>query len=521
MKKFLITLICFLPLFSCNSFLDVEPQDSVTFTNYFKNEAEVEALYTNILVAERMVLATVEPSVHELMGLYCDDIYMTDSKVQENIAVKFKSMDPSTFLNSGLSVWMSWKSYYDVIYLANMMIDNEFRFENITQERKDFWLAQAWFTKGLMYFYIARNWGDAPIVPNSEYQQPLGKSPAKEVLAEAIRCASKALILPKYDEPGMVNANGKTLSSRQYASRATVYTLLANIYAWMGGLYGESEYWQLAEEYASEVIENRAGNYQLEPMSTFCINVLGDVRKSSEVIFAIEINAIDRNYYTETQQWNFFPGQLMVTYPVTSDDRVNDVVDNFAPSGSLKARIKSRTVQLLYVDVKDLRRQEFWYELGQEKNNGEDPYAYLYKWRKGIFSVNQDADRPYLGVEGNKVVWRLADLLLLRAECRARLGLSTAVNDLNAVRNRAGLADYSGSKDLREEIFRERERELFGEGQRYYDAVRNGYLNEISHEVGSLSATDIKNGALYLPVSEKAFSSNALMRQNIYWSWKK
>ena len=135
-----------------------------------------------------------------------------------------------------------------------------------------------------------------------------------------------------------------------------------------------------------------------------------------------------------------------------------------------------------------------------------------------------EGDAPLLAMDGNRVVWRLADLILLRAECRARLGLGTAVNDLNRVRNRAGLPDYDGPVDpeqLREEIFHERERELFGEGVRYYDVVRTGYFREqLSWAYAALTDEEVKDGALYLPVSRNAFSKNPLMKQNIYWSWR-
>ena len=103
-------------------------------------------------------------------------------------------------------------------------------------------------------------------------------------------------------------------------------------------------------------------------------------------------------------------------------------------------------------------------------------------------------------------------------------GEASAVNDLNRIRKRAGLDDYDGrtdSESLRREIFLERERELFGEGQRYYDAVRNGYLKELSDEYGALTDTDIKNGALYLPVnSNTLLEKNPLMTQNTYWLWR-
>lgn len=518
-SKWIILILC-LPFFSCNSFLDLEPENAVTFTNYFKNEAEVEALVTNMLVMERDIFAPSEPTVHEIIGLYCTDIYVMDLNFRGDIAEKFKLLDPGAFMSEALDSRMSWKGHYDLIYLSNVVLDNEFRFENIKPERAEFWLAQAWFMKGLCYFDIARKWGDAPIVPNSEYRDPLSKSPVKAVLEEALRCTQKALVLPKHDSPEMTDSKGRTLASRQYASLGTVYTLMANIYAWMGGLYDEGDYWRQAESYASRVIGNEAGYYQLEPMATFCENVLGPIRKSSETIFAMEISAIDRNYFTESDNWNFCPGHYLITYPVISEGE-NDVADKFGPAGDLKARIKSRDVKDLYPEEADLRRIEFWTLLGSENNNGADPYAYIYKWRKPIFSTNEETKRPYLGVEGNKVVWRLADLMLLRAECRARLEMVTATEDLNEVRSRAGLGDYTAGGDLRREIFRERERELFGEGQRYYDVVRSGYLSEISPAFGNLSETDVERGALYLPVSEAAFTNNSIMRQNIYWSWKR
>lgn len=141
-----------------------------------------------------------------------------------------------------------------------------------------------------------------------------------------------------------------------------------------------------------------------------------------------------------------------------------------------------------------------------------------------ITSVAVGNEGKIISVEGNKVIWRLADLKLLRAECRTRLNMPNAVEDLNDVRERAGLEKYdgpTGSEVLREEVFNERERELFGEGQRYFDIVRNGYLNRLSLAYSMLTQEEIDRGALYLPVGEKAFVNNELMTQNSYWLWKK
>ena len=92
------------------------------------------------------------------------------------------------------------------------------------------------------------------------------------------------------------------------------------------------------------------------------------------------------------------------------------------------------------------------------------------------------------------------------------------------VRERAGLGPYAGStdsEDLRREIFNERDRELFGEGQRYFDIVRNGYLDRLSEAYQQLTAKDIENGALYRPVAQRSFNNNELMTQNKYWLWRR
>ena len=71
------------------------------------------------------------------------------------------------------------------------------------------------------------------------------------------------------------------------------------------------------------------------------------------------------------------------------------------------------------------------------------------------------------------IVYRWADLLLLRAEAYAALGeTAKAIADLDQIRNRAGLQGYSGHEDklrLEKEICDERLRELFLEQKRWYD----------------------------------------------------
>lgn len=529
MKKIFVILIL-IPLFSCTDWLDVESEKSVTYINYFKSEEDLEKVLVAILGYEKALFAPFRLDAFGWSGLLCDDAGYDEG---------YRQLDPNDYFSK--SQMEAWSNHYSLIYLANMLEENRFRFENISKERADYWLAQANFAKALAYFNIAQKWGDAPLAPSTESIDAVGKSSVDTILAEAIRNAEKALILPPHEE--LTDAYGDAITSRQYASLGSVHTLLANIYAWMGGLHGEKGYWQKAEEHASLVIDNKVGYYDLEnDISLLVTNTLGKNRATKETIFAIEVNSQDDNRYWVTDLEERYPGLGLVNYPH------NGMAPGEIEDDETIARIRVSTVEKIFPERNDQRRKEYWYELGEVAYPGiewewddelEDyvekevmiisDYAFINKWRDPIKSENpyiigESSEAPLLAMEGNRVVWRLADLILLRAECRARLQKASAVDDLDRIRKRAGLENYGGSTEperLRKEIFRERERELFGEGQRYYDVVRNGYVREeLSAQHAALSDEDIKNGALYLPVGRRSFEKNPLMKQNTYWLWR-
>lgn len=523
MKKILF-LILFLPLFSCDDWLDVESEMDVTYRNYFKSEKDLENIVITMFMNEKLVCANPTISPFGYAGLQVDK--------PSTVAAGFQELNPKSFLDKSE---VSWKTHYKAINLANMLRENRYRFENISKERADFWIAQADFVKALMYFRLAQDWGEAPIAPGSEDPTVQPKSPVDSVLAEAIRWAEAAkLVLPAYDH--LTDADGRAITSRQYASLGTVHTLLANIYAWMGGLYGKEEYWRKAEAEASLVIDGKVGTYGLEDnIASLVKNTFGKVRGTKEVIFAIEVNDVDDKWYHSSTLETRYPGLSMVHYPYGVTDPSTIVSARDLP------RITTRAVEALYESADD-RKKEFWYKLGEtlliervDPETGEkyeeeyiSSYAFINKWRDETYSKNPDITQGgsrLIAMDGNRVVWRLADLILLRAECRAQLGMAEAVGDLNRVRERAKLREYNGSTEksrLLKEIFHERERELFGEGQRYYDIVRNGYFREeLKGNYKTLTDEEVKNGALYLPVyMYNAEKKNPFMKQNTYWLWQ-
>ena len=195
-----------------------------------------------------------------------------------------------------------------------------------------------------------------------------------------------------------------------------------------------------------------------------------------------------------------------------------------------KMKIKSKDLGITIAEVNslfpvgDARREAYFYKLDDPEWQ-EAGLAYLYKWRYARYGSSVAGEVWLSGMDVNRVIFRLADMYLLRAECRVKMDDRVGAEaDLNVIRQRAGVEMWpakNDSGDLKYDIFREREKELLYEGHRYYDVVRNGYWKtELQGNFSELSVDDVKDGALYMPVPQTAFSQNDLMIQNAFWASK-
>jgi len=121
-------------------------------------------------------------------------------------------------------------------------------------------------------------------------------------------------------------------------------------------------------------------------------------------------------------------------------------------------------------------------------------------------------------VSNNLVLERLADIYLLRAEARFKNNNQAgALTDLNFVRQRAQLADFSGSgEDLFNEILDERRRELLGEGYNAFDIIRMGKLQYLFPD--AYTTPRIAQKGYYWPLNMRTLAKqNPLLTQNEWW----
>ena len=508
MSRVYVILLAFVAVFSLQSCdLDIEPENSVTFENYFETEEDLYALVAEIHGELRTALSRV--TYHEYMGAPIDRISGAAS-----IYDKLRNLDPSTI--TAETRQEAWKRYYNVLTLADLFMDNYHKVQNVDSNRLKFCIGQCQFVRAVSYWYLGRIWGDAVITKGSLYTGKYAKSSAQQVIDTAIHYGVEAYkILPKYEQ--MRGIAGKTLTSKQYGCKGSAAAVLAHLYAWKGAMFDNQEALAKAEEWCSKLLDAEyatevGDSYQLaEDPEEVCTKTL--VRCGKESLFEVE-----QNFYEMTPGY-FLPATYMISYPVMKNSKPEDIVDAYFG-------VYLSTVNRMFKQG-DKRRYAYFYKADDPAEANSLGLAYLNKWRYTYYMQSGNYEPYFVNMDCNKVLVRLADIVLLRAECRVKLGNHVgAVSDLNTIRERAGAAlfpvvdDGEGEDQLQLIVFREREKELFMEGQRYYDAIRNGndYIrSELSEGFASLTDDDIANGAIYLPVPKTAFKDNDLMIQNRYW----
>ena len=531
MRRLIYGIMMLLLFARCADFIDVVPENSTTFTSFFQTEKDAEALLNSLKSQERKMVLNQIYEPHVSAGLLVDS-------TQDLEINQAKGLDINVYTR------VNWKEYYRTINYADVILDNLHRFP-LSDEILDIYALQAYFSKGLAYYYLAQRWGECPITKGSLYMDKIAKSPVGDVLEEATKWALKAMDLPTWEN--LKDSDGKQRGTKQYASKGAAAALLALIYSWRAEIEGKPEFWAEAEKYCSMIINGEVGNYSLaKDPEEVCTGVL--LRGHAESIWEI--------YKTKTEMLTpeaYFQAQF-VEFPVKKNSQMN-------PSKWPMYAVRKTTVNTMY-DKEDLRRNAyftwldadsiFMYSQGKELvadtmrpkegsydndlengdiglltfDNDDIEFAYVNVFRNAFYELDSWSGKlNYRGMDMDKIVWRLADILLLRAECRARQNLPNAADDLNAIRERAygnRMHDYDPARDgdLQYAIFHEREKELFFEFDRFYALRRNGldYVRKISPQFEALTETDIKNGALYYGVPDDAFTANDLMRQNVYWN---
>ncbi len=478
-------------LTSCENFLEHSPYDYPVEEDFWKTDDQAESGVLGTYSLLRYALG-YESAYNVYGDLAGNDIYDVTISTDWTYITKMQ-LQNSSGTSSEIHNYRNWIRFYQVInqanraleYLENSYSDDDFE----TEGRREVLIGELYFLRGFSYFYMYRIWGGVPmvtLVPSSvigaEY---LPRAQAEEIAELVYGDLYDAISRLDWDYA----TSESSASDKSYrANKAVAFATLAHMAAWDG------DYVTCVA--ACDSIIN-CGEYSLESTVSDAVD-----NNSSETIF--------QQYYDSKDE--------ATASLATGSSSINDFYHNFccrpywgndASLGGASTdpgmQFVNNRITSLFSDSKDERYQNFF---------GYSPGAKLVCYKFNNFEEDTDGDVYCMN---NRIIFRLADIILLRAEANAQLGnTSSAITDLNTIRRRAGLDDYDGSASITRAIIDERGRELFLEGHRYWDMCRYYFESGISL-INNTSAQQMSNGKYLWPVDPDLFDNNIVTTQNTYW----
>ena len=444
MKKHIKLLPLILLLTSCQQFLNVQPELQVDQTQAITNASTAEAAVNGLY--NRLGSDNYYGSNFPALSyLLGGDIQWTGSQSAPQEITARKLTSTNSYVGS------AWSGIYSTILQANYLLETVPTLVDpqLTADRKNQIQGEAYALRALSYFDLVRGWGGVQLIlkPTHTPSDNTGitRSSVDETYAQVLKDLTAA-------EPLL-----GTTTNRNKVTRKTVWALRARYH-----LYRQE--WDQAETYASKLIDDATSYKLAKPYSAF---FAGNATATTESVFEIAYtNSFKNGHYN----W-WLP-------PALSGRR------EWAPNDKLVALLNDPNVG---GNRKDL--------IAQTSPPGNLWYGKLYY-------------RTPLGTDPAYVI-RIAELYLIRAEARAQLGkTATALTDLNAVRDRAGVpASQAATKDaLLLAIETERQVEFPFEADRWFNLVRTGRVSPV------LSIADASKYVLPIPNSEiladKALTQN-------------
>ncbi|MDP4185004.1 MAG: RagB/SusD family nutrient uptake outer membrane protein [Bacteroidota bacterium] len=472
---------------SCTSILDQEPIEYPTGKTFWQTSTDASTALSGCYAELRSILLNGDGGMaYFTYGDFPTKIFDYGEWDQNSFAGNYQWYSDSDMAD--------WSKFYKTINSTNlvlekvaaMSIDKFGTDPALAQQQKNKILGEAYFLRAYTYFYMARIWGQFPLVLKaiSSADQAVNDVPYGTNTQVLDQCISDLTQAAKLLSWGYTDSNEKAVR----ANKGAVYSLFAHLYLWKARPNQKTidPNWITKAEAACDSVITH-GNYQLVDAADYSKIFKG---KSDEGIFEINFDVATNEALSQYGFTTYF-----LAKPILPEYRETPIF-HFNPE-----------FLNLFNDEKDLRRTAFFY------NFGEGDQCMCAKYSSITF---KSADKKSWVTDDNLIIFRLADIYLLRAEALTRMGkYGDARIWLNKVRNRAGLDDFAGTDDgLYYEILKERRRELFLEGQNLYDCVRTGYYAYLP----DYSQQRYDGEGYYWPVNSSLFVRNKYVQQTPYWS---
>ena len=482
----IINITCCIFLTACSSFLDEKPQSD--FTQEGTGSEDLKSKYSSLADAEselqgayNSLKADIFQSENYTIGdVQSDNCYIGGDGVAE------QEFDLLKLTSSNYKVALIWKQYYAMAGSATNVIENTKLMDasTVVAEQRNRVIAEAKFLRAWAYFDIVRLWGDAPMVleiiptitaENLDKWYPVMypvRTPSEKIYEQ---------ILDDLDENNTILYLTSKNVGNNRATKGAAYALRAKVLATRGV--------KATRDYSAVVTAcNKVLDEGYSLVSNFDDLWKPETKFSTESIFEV--------YYTaDSPNWAYW-------VLLKEDDGSVTWRRYCTPTQDMVAK---------YDKEKDTRFASsiLWRSVPYDTYWPADDYPLSYKIREKSSDI---------------ILMRLADVMLLKAEALVELDKTPeAIAIVNKIRERAGFGPSSldvnmGQDKGRLAVENERQLELYMEGQRWFDLLRNDRMLEVmkkhKDKDGRLLFTGLQAFRQLWPIPQGEKDKNTNLTQN-------
>lgn len=494
MKKIFLAAVSIImagALCSCSDFLDKSPKNTVDPSATVDDDVAVSMA--------NACYRTLQSSNMYNQRLWTLDIVAGNSIVGagggDDGLETVQASNFTTQSDNGMALYM-WRSPWVGIGQCNILIqalEGKDLAPGSIQARS---LGEALFLRAHYYYVLVRLYGGVPLrlKPfNPGESTDIARASADDVYKQIIADTEKAATLL----PAKSEYNDDELGR---ATKDAAYTMLADIYLTLAP--DHNEYYNNVVTLCNQVT---ALGYDLTQCN-YEDNFDATINNGKESIFEVQ--------YSGNTEYDFWGNNPQSSWLSTfMGPRNSDFV-----AGSYGWNQPTEEFMSQYEDGDKRKDLTVLYEGCPDFDGKAYKSSYSitgYNVRK--FLVPKSISPEYNTNPANFVVYRYADVLLMKAEALNELGQTAAAAEpLNIVRRRAGLPDVSGlsQADMREKIIHERRIELAFEGHRWFDMIRINHGEYAIRFLKSIGKSRVTKDRLLFPIPQTEMDANQLMTQN-------
>ena len=429
-----------------------------------------------------------------------------------------------------LPLYNTWKYLYKVVVLSNKSLSVIDTYGHLlNEEQKNAYQAEVRAVRALFYYYIMDMYGRVPLVTScNDTQDEVKQSERSEVFRFIVNELQEIVTsLPDEHSNRMGNYYGRITAPVVHFLLAKL-ALNAEIYCddnWTDGIRpngkelffhvdGEQlNAWETCIRYCDKLAES---GYVLE--KDYSYNFAVHNENSSENIFTIPL---DKNFYAAQFHYLFRSRHYNHGGALggASENGTSATISTILAYGYGTDNVDTRFEKNFYagqvvVDGKIVKLDSGepleYKPLELKLNLTGSPYVKTAGARMAKYEVDRTSHSDGRQPDNDIVLFRYADVLLMKAEAKARNGEDGSL-ELNQVRSRVGMPDRSATL---ENILEERLMELVWEGWRRQDLIRFGRFHQ-SYDQRIQLADETNGYTTVFPIPQKCIDLNPRLEQHV------